>query len=156
MPGDYGHGQCRINWINACRVWTTYLREQSYVHVGNTFEPTTRWLLALGKPLIFSRRLSFVHLVQIRKVTSADINHGNSIITKPLMRCEPPQRREGEHLRKIGTVGKSIIITENHKKQLVGTMSLFDISIASCRLTSLTIYLLSNEADTVIWWIYVV
>ena len=86
-----------------------------------------------------------------RKVTSADINHGNITITKPLMRCEPPQRREGEHLRTFGTVGKSIIITENPKKQLVGTMSLFDTSIASCRLTSLTMYLLSNDADTVFW-----
>ena len=56
--------------------------------------------------------------------------------------------KRGRTFKNIGTVGKLIIIKENTKKQLVGTMSLFDISIASCRLTSLKMYLLSNKADT--------
>ena len=37
---------------------------------------------------------SFVHLIRIREVTSMDLNCGNSIITKQMMRCELLQGRK--------------------------------------------------------------
>ena len=73
--------------INAHRVCTTYLREQLYVHVEKHLRSNQEMIARMQKVfLLLSRRLSILHLVHIREVTSTDINHGNSIITKPLMR----------------------------------------------------------------------
>ena len=85
-----------------------------------------------------------------------DINCGNSIITKLMMRSELLQGRKTEPLRIFGIDRKTIWNIENLKKPLVGTMSLCDISTTSCRLISLTKHLLNNEADIAIWYIYVV
>ena len=142
--------------VNAHRVYTTYLREKLHVHVENTSSPLQRWFSASEKHLKNSRRLSFVHLFTIRQVTSMDLKCGNSIITKQMMRCELLQGRRTEPLRMFGIDGKTIWITENPKKPLVGTMRLHDISNTSYRLISLTKRLLSNEADITIWYIYVV
>ena len=68
--------------------------------------------------MIFSRRLSFVHLVQIRDVTSTDINCGNSIITKPMMRSELPQGRKTEPLPKFGIDGKTVWKYGNSQKTI--------------------------------------
>ena len=66
---------------------------------------------------MFSRRLSFVHLIRIREVTSMDLNNDKSIITKQLMPCELLQaRKKTEPLRIFGIDGKTIWNIENHQK----------------------------------------
>ena len=100
------------------------------------------------KSLIFSRHLSLVHLVQIRDVPSMDIYRGNKSKTKAMMCSELLQGRRTEHWRIFETVGKTITNTENPIKPKVGTMSVYDISSTSCRLTSVTVHLLNNEAGT--------
>ena len=137
-------------------LYTMYLREQLYIHVENTSDPTKRWFSASGKLLRYSRRLSFVHLIRIREVTSMDLNCGNSIITNQMMPCELLQGRKTEPLRIFGVDGKTIWNKENRKKPLVGTMRLCDISTTSYRLTSLLKHLLNNEAGLAIWCIFVV
>ena len=70
--------------------------------------------------LMKSRRLSFVHLIRIREVTSMDFNCGNSIITRPMMRCQVLQGRKTEPLRIFGIDWKTIRNVENHQKPLLG------------------------------------
>ena len=66
-----------------------------------------------------------------------DLNCGNSIITKQMMRCEPPQGRKTEPLRILGIDGKTILeYRTSQENPLVGTMRLYDISTTSYRLTS--------------------
>ena len=83
-----------------------------------------------------------------------DLNCGNSITTKQMMRCELLQGRKTEPLRIFGTDGKTIWNFEYlNEKTLVGTMRLYDISTTSYRLISLTKRLLNNEAGKAIWYI---
>ena len=72
-------------------------------------------------------------------------------ITKAVdaLRAATKKVRENIH-EYLGADGKNDYQQNNSQKQLVGTMSLHDISTTPCRLTSLTMHLLSNEADTAI------
>ena len=135
-----------LNWrnpeFNARRVYTTYLREQLCVLCGKHIRSNQEIpLSAVGKLLMYWRRLSFVHLSRIREVTSMDLNCGKGIITKQMMRCELLQGRKAEPLLIFGIDGKTIRKIENSQKPLVYIV-LLDIS--------------NNDADIATWYICVV
>ena len=60
-----------------------------------------------------------------------DLNCGNRIITKQIMRCDLLKGRKTEHFRIFGIDGKTTLKIEIPKKPLVGTMRLYDISTTS-------------------------
>ena len=89
--------------VSTPRIWGN-----KYMFMWKTrTNPIERWLNALEKCMKFSRRLSFVHLIRIREVTSMDLNCGNSSITKQMMRCELLQGRKTEPLYVFGIDGEN-------------------------------------------------